>query len=91
MARFTLEARWLLEALDKPSAKVDRQPLRHLREQRLRTLLKLLESARKQGRENFFGCIIVLTIFVYTCAVHKPYTHWVNAEACSAAERGGMT
>jgi hypothetical protein len=90
MARIALEAQCLLEAPDKPSAEVDRQPLRHLREQRWRTLLKLLESARKQGRENF-GCITVLTTFVCTYAVHKTYMHWVNEEACSAAERGGMT
>jgi DNA-binding MarR family transcriptional regulator len=47
--RITPEGLRLLEALDQPIAEVDRQPLRHLGEQRLRTLIKLLELARVGG------------------------------------------
>jgi MarR family transcriptional regulator, organic hydroperoxide resistance regulator len=49
VARITPEGERLLEALDQPIAEVDRQPLRHLGEQRLRTLIQLLELAREQG------------------------------------------
>jgi len=49
-ARITLEGRRLLEALDQPIAKVDRQPLQHLGEERLRMLIQLLELAR--GRDG---------------------------------------
>lgn len=45
MARITPEGLRLLEALDEPIAEVDRQPLQHLGEQRLRTLIELLELA----------------------------------------------
>jgi MarR family transcriptional regulator, organic hydroperoxide resistance regulator len=48
--RITPEGLRLLEALDQPIAEVDRQPLQHLGEQRLRTLIKLLELARERGR-----------------------------------------
>jgi DNA-binding MarR family transcriptional regulator len=48
-ARITEEGRRLLDALDQPIAEVDRQPLQHLGEQRLRTLIQLLELARNQG------------------------------------------
>ena len=48
-ARITEEGRRLLDALDQPIAEVDRQPLQHLGEQRLRTLIQLLELARDQG------------------------------------------
>jgi MarR family transcriptional regulator, organic hydroperoxide resistance regulator len=47
--RITPEGRRLLEALDKPMAEGDRRPLQHLGEQRLRTLIKLLELARERG------------------------------------------
>jgi hypothetical protein len=47
--RITPEGQGLLEALDKPITKADRQPLQHLGEQRLRTLIKLLELARERG------------------------------------------
>jgi DNA-binding MarR family transcriptional regulator len=49
VARITPEGERLLEALDQPIAEVDRQRLQHLGEQRLRTLIQLLESAREQG------------------------------------------
>jgi DNA-binding MarR family transcriptional regulator len=49
VARITPEGERLLEALDQPIAEGDRQPLRHLGEQRLRTLIQLLELAREQG------------------------------------------
>lgn len=49
-ARITSEGRRLLEALDQPIAEVDRQPLQHLGEQRLRTLIELLELARDRGK-----------------------------------------
>jgi DNA-binding MarR family transcriptional regulator len=49
MAHITPEGRRLLEALDQPIAEVDRQPLQHLGEQRLRTLIRLLELARERG------------------------------------------
>jgi DNA-binding MarR family transcriptional regulator len=49
VARITPEGERLLEALDQPIAEVDRQPLQHLGEQRLRTLIQLLELARQQG------------------------------------------
>jgi DNA-binding MarR family transcriptional regulator len=48
-ARITPEGGRLLEALDQPIAEVDRQPLQHLGEQRLRTLIQLLELARDRG------------------------------------------
>ena len=48
-ARITAEGRRLLEALDQPIGEVDRQPLQHLGEQRLRTLIQLLELARNRG------------------------------------------
>jgi DNA-binding MarR family transcriptional regulator len=48
-ARITLEGRRLLEELDQPIAEVDRQPLHHLGEQRLQTLIHLLELARDRG------------------------------------------
>jgi MarR family transcriptional regulator, organic hydroperoxide resistance regulator len=44
--RITPEGLRLLEALDQPIAEVDRQPLQHLGEQRLRALIQLLELAR---------------------------------------------
>jgi DNA-binding MarR family transcriptional regulator len=47
--RLAPEGHRLLEALDTPIAEVDRQPLRHLGEQRLRMLIQLLEAAREQG------------------------------------------
>jgi MarR family transcriptional regulator, organic hydroperoxide resistance regulator len=46
--RITPEGQGLLEALDKPITKADQQPLQHLGEQRLRTLIKLLELARER-------------------------------------------
>jgi DNA-binding MarR family transcriptional regulator len=49
VARITPEGERLLEALDQPIAEVDRRPLQHLGEQRLRTLIQLLELAREQG------------------------------------------
>jgi DNA-binding MarR family transcriptional regulator len=49
VARITPEGERLLEALDQPIAAVDRQPLQHLGEQRLRTLIQLLELACQQG------------------------------------------
>jgi DNA-binding MarR family transcriptional regulator len=49
MARITPEGLRLLEALDRPVAEVDRQPLQHLGAQRLRTFIKLLEAARERG------------------------------------------
>jgi DNA-binding MarR family transcriptional regulator len=48
-ARITSEGRSLVDALDQPIAEVDRQPLQHLGEQRLRTLIHLLELARGGG------------------------------------------
>jgi DNA-binding MarR family transcriptional regulator len=48
-ARITAEGRRLLEELDQPIAEVDRQPLHHLGEQRLQTLIQLLELARARG------------------------------------------
>jgi DNA-binding MarR family transcriptional regulator len=48
-ARITSEGLRLLEALDQPITEVDRQPLQHLGEQRLRTLIALLELARHRG------------------------------------------
>jgi DNA-binding MarR family transcriptional regulator len=48
-ARITSEGQRLLEALDQPIGEVDRQPLQHLGEQRLRTLIQLLELARNRG------------------------------------------
>lgn len=48
-AHITPEGRRLLEALDQPIAEADRQPLQHLGEQRLRTLIRLLEVARERG------------------------------------------
>ena len=50
MAHITPEGLRLLEALDQPIAEVDRQPLEPLGEQRLRTLIRLLEVARERGR-----------------------------------------
>jgi DNA-binding MarR family transcriptional regulator len=47
--RITPEGLRLLETLDKPMAEADRHPLQHLGEQRLRTLIKLLELARERG------------------------------------------
>lgn len=47
--RITPEGLRLLEALDQPIAEVDRQPLQHLGEQRLRALIQLLELARAHG------------------------------------------
>jgi DNA-binding MarR family transcriptional regulator len=44
--RITPEGLRLLEALDQPIAEVDRQPLQHLGEQRLRALIQLLELTR---------------------------------------------
>jgi len=49
MACITPEGLRLLEALDEPIAEVDRQPLQHLGEQRLRTLIELLELARQRS------------------------------------------
>jgi MarR family transcriptional regulator, organic hydroperoxide resistance regulator len=49
MAHITPEGRRLLEALDQPIAEIGRQPLQHLGEQRLRTLIRLLELARERG------------------------------------------
>jgi DNA-binding MarR family transcriptional regulator len=49
VARITPEGERLLEALDQPIAEVDRRPFQHLGEQRLRTLIQLLELARGQG------------------------------------------
>jgi DNA-binding MarR family transcriptional regulator len=49
MAHITPEGRRLLEALDQPIAEIGRQPLQHLGEQRLRTLIRLLEVARERG------------------------------------------
>lgn len=48
-ARITPEGLRILAELDTPIAEVDRQPLQHLGEQRLRTLIKLLELARERG------------------------------------------
>jgi DNA-binding MarR family transcriptional regulator len=48
-ARITSEGQRLLEVLDQAMAGVDRQPLQHLGEQRLRTLIQLLELARDRG------------------------------------------
>jgi MarR family transcriptional regulator, organic hydroperoxide resistance regulator len=48
-ARITSEGRSLVDALDQPIAEIDRQPLQHLGEQRLRTLIQLLELARGGG------------------------------------------
>jgi DNA-binding MarR family transcriptional regulator len=48
-ARITPEGQRLLEELDQPIAEVDRQPLQHLGEQQLRTLIELLELARDRG------------------------------------------
>jgi len=48
-ARITLEGLRLLEALDELIAEVDRYALQHLGEQRLRTLIQLLELARERG------------------------------------------
>jgi DNA-binding MarR family transcriptional regulator len=48
-ARITPEGQRLLEALDQPIAEVDRQPLQHLGERRLRALIELLELARDRG------------------------------------------
>lgn len=48
-ARITPEGQRLLEALDQLIAEVDRQPFQHLGEQQLRTLIQLLELARKRG------------------------------------------
>jgi DNA-binding MarR family transcriptional regulator len=47
--RLAPEGQRLLEALDTPITEVDRQPLQHLGEQRLRMLIQLLEAAREQG------------------------------------------
>ena len=49
VARITPEGERLLEALDQPIAEVDRRPLQHLGEQRLRALIQLLELARERG------------------------------------------
>ena len=48
-ARISPEGQRLLEELDQPIAEVDRQPLQHLGEQQLRTLIELLELARERG------------------------------------------
>ena len=48
-ARITSEGRSLVGALDQPIAEADCQPLRHLGERRLRTLIRLLELARDGG------------------------------------------
>jgi DNA-binding MarR family transcriptional regulator len=48
-ARITPEGLRLLKALDKPITQVDRQPLQHMGEQRLRMLIQLLELARERG------------------------------------------
>jgi MarR family transcriptional regulator, organic hydroperoxide resistance regulator len=48
IARITPEGQHLLEALDLPIAEVCRRPLQHLGEQRLRTLINLLELARER-------------------------------------------
>jgi len=47
MVRITPEGLRLLDTLDKPIAEVDRSALRHLGEQRLRTLIQLLELSRE--------------------------------------------
>jgi MarR family transcriptional regulator, organic hydroperoxide resistance regulator len=47
--RLAPEGQRLLEALDTPITEIDGQPLRHLGEQRLRTLIQLLEEARERG------------------------------------------
>jgi DNA-binding MarR family transcriptional regulator len=47
--RLAPEGQCLLEALDTPITEVDREPLRHLGEQRLRMLIQLLEAAREHG------------------------------------------
>jgi DNA-binding MarR family transcriptional regulator len=47
--RLAPEGQCLLEALDTPITEVDREPLQHLGEQRLRMLIQLLEAAREQG------------------------------------------
>jgi DNA-binding MarR family transcriptional regulator len=49
IVRITPEGERLLAALDRPIAEVDRQPLQHLGEQRLRALIQLLELAREPG------------------------------------------
>jgi DNA-binding MarR family transcriptional regulator len=47
-ARITSEGLRLLEKLDKPIAELDRNALQHLGEQRLRTLIQLLELVRER-------------------------------------------
>ena len=51
MARVTAEGLRLLAQLDGPIEEVDRRPLEHLGESRLRALIALLEAARERGRE----------------------------------------
>jgi MarR family transcriptional regulator, organic hydroperoxide resistance regulator len=51
MARVTSEGLRLLAQLDGPIEEVDRRPLEHLGESRLRALIALLEAARERGRE----------------------------------------
>jgi DNA-binding MarR family transcriptional regulator len=51
MARVTAEGLRLLAQLDGPIEEVDRRPLKHLGESRLRALIALLEAARERGRE----------------------------------------
>jgi MarR family transcriptional regulator, organic hydroperoxide resistance regulator len=51
MARVTAEGLRLLAQLDGPIEEVDRRPLEHLGEPRLRALIALLEAARERGRE----------------------------------------
>jgi|SRR5882724_2545784 len=48
LTRITPQGKRLLEALDQPIAEVDRQPLQHLGERRLRALIQLLEVARER-------------------------------------------
>jgi DNA-binding MarR family transcriptional regulator len=49
-ARITSEGLRILAQLDGPIAQVDRRQLEHLGEQRLRSLIQLLEVAREPGR-----------------------------------------
>ena len=50
MARITPEGLRLLAELDGPMAEVDRRPLDHMGESRLRSLIALLEAARERER-----------------------------------------
>jgi DNA-binding MarR family transcriptional regulator len=51
MARITPEGLRLLAELDGPMTEVDRRPLEHMGESRLRALIALLEAARERERE----------------------------------------